>query len=275
MLQNLERIAVEAGGVVSKMRANCAPKTKRDGSPVTDADRVAEDLILERLSRIDAGTPIIAEELAAAGCCAEGAGTRFYLVDPLDGTKEYLAGGTDYTVNIALIENGVPVAGVVYAPDRGALFAGGGGRATRVTARAGETSQTERQVIRVRECRDRIVCVASARHGSHGTETFISRLPVAERMSIGSSLKFCLIATGAADVYPRIARTMQWDTAAADAVLRNAGGRTLTLDGATLLYGRRPGLSAENAFENPPFVACGALAADILDDALSGVLAAE
>ncbi len=261
LLQDLESVALDAGRAIAQIRRSGGRvQLKEDGTPLTDADRVAQDVILERLRTTDGGTPVISEERTGSARGARldaGDARRFYLVDPLDGTKEYVKGLPDYTVNIALIEDGVPVAGVVYAPERGQLFVGDHGGAFRTLGvYGGDPTGGEREPIRVREPISPFVCVVSASHQTPGTEAFIRRLPVGDRIAVGSSLKFCLIASGAADIYPRLGRTMQWDTAAADAVLRAAGGATYTVDGVILTYG--PRRCGPNTFENPPFVAFAA-----------------
>jgi len=232
---------------------------KSDASPVTEADRAAERVILNGLRATVAGTPCVSEEEASGGVLPACGGDGFFLVDPLDGTREFIARRPDFTVNIAYIKDGAPVAGVVYAPARGLLYSGHAGRAFEVECADGV--ETNRREIRARQRRNPPAILASRSHSTPETEAFIARYPGAETVSIGSSLKFCMIARGEADLYPRFGRTMQWDTAAGDAVLRAAGGLTLNLDGAPLTYGPKEGEGLE-AFANPFFIAEGRVTQD-------------
>jgi 3'(2'),5'-bisphosphate nucleotidase len=211
-------------------------------------------VILEALARAAPDVPVVAEEAVAAGRMPRTDGA-FYLVDPLDGTKEFISRNGEFTVNIGLIDEGMPVAGVVYLPARGEIFAGDANGAW--TARVEDGALRDRRPI----CAalpepSGVVVVASRSHLTDETRAFIERFPVAEFAAAGSSLKFCRVASGDADLYPRLARTMEWDTAAGDAVLRAAGGTVRTMDGALLTYGKRnqPG---EADFANPWFVASG------------------
>lgn len=262
LVAELERIACEAGRLIAQIRADGVDvMAKGDGSPVTEADQRAEALILERLGKAFPGIPVVAEELASSEALPDGVGTRFFLVDPLDGTKEFIKGTPDYTVNIALIESGVPVAGVVVAPGRAELFSGFAGTAER--AHVPSTGDpVERRAIHVRSPGDAWTAVVSVSHMTDETRAFLDPLPIGEQVSVGSSLKFCLVAAGEADIYPRLGRTMQWDTAAGDAVLRAAGGATATRTGEVFSYGPRPGPAA-NRFENSHFVAFGGSISDL------------
>jgi 3'(2'), 5'-bisphosphate nucleotidase len=227
---------------------------KADESPVTAADHAAEAIILQHLARAVAAVPVVAEEEVAAGR-VPAITSEFFLVDPLDGTKEFVARRGDYTVNIALIRAGEPVLGVVYAPARDSLYAGD------VMARQALYSQQDpeqplagaRQSIRVRSVPScGLTVVASRSHATPETDTYLAGYRVAERVSVGSSLKFCLVAAAQADLYPRLGPTMEWDTAAGHAVLVAAGGQVLAPDGQPLRYGK-PG------FRNSNFVATGTL----------------
>jgi 3'(2'), 5'-bisphosphate nucleotidase len=250
--------AIEAGAATLAVRARgLAVEAKADASPVTEADRAAEEIILRHLADAAPGVPVIAEEAVAAGRIPD-AGRRFFLVDPLDGTKEFVRGGSDFTVNIGLIEDGVPVAGIVLAPAQGTLYWGVVGEGA-WAARVVDGALTDRRSICVRAADSAIDVVASKSHRTPETDEFIGRFPVGELVAAGSSLKFCLVAAGEADLYPRMGTTMQWDTAAGDAVLRAAGGQVVTLDGAPLPYGPGPGAGAE-AYQNPWFVAAGTVA---------------
>jgi len=238
-------IAERAGHeILSIYHGDFEVRSKADTSPVTDADERAEQLILESLSRIAPDTPVVAEESVAAGRIPDIGDSPFLLVDPLDGTKEFVSRNGEFTVNIALIENGTPVLGVVHLPVLAETFwTNGDGEAWR--SRGGERAR-----IRCRIPGDELVAVASRSHSNRETDEYLSRFPIKERVSAGSSLKFCRIAEGVADIYPRIGRTMEWDIAAGHAVLAAAGGRVMTLDGAPLRYGKPD-------FDNPPIVARG------------------
>ncbi len=227
-------------------------RLKADASPVTDADERAERVILEALARLAPGIPVVAEEEVAAGRCPA-VGAQFFLVDPLDGTKEFVSRNGEFTVNVALIEDGTPVAGVVYAPALGRLFAGdrAGAREARVEdCRVGPFVPMH---VR-RPPKGGLTVVGSRSHGSPETDAYVKRFEVSEFRSAGSSLKFCLVACGEADLYPRFGRTMEWDTAAGDAVLRAAGGITVNPDGTPFRYGKRR-TADDTDFANGHFVA--------------------
>jgi 3'(2'), 5'-bisphosphate nucleotidase len=239
-------IARAAGEVIMAVYAtDFAVRGKSDASPVTEADERAETVIVQRLRALTPDIPIVAEEAVAAGQVPE-VGDRFWLVDPLDGTKEFASRNGEFTVNIALIDGGVPVLGVVLAPAIGRLFAGAAGLGA--LAEQGGT----RRAIRCRTVPTEGLTVVSSR--SHGDaaalDAFLAGRRVAASVNAGSSLKLCLLAAGEADLYPRFGRTMEWDIAAGHAVLLAAGGRVVTLQGEPLRYGK-PG------FENPHFVAEG------------------
>lgn len=255
-----EELALAAGLEIMKhYHEGVGVEHKADASPVTEADRAAERIILEGLRATLAGAPCVSEEEASAGVLPVCGDDGFLLVDPLDGTREFINRRADFTVNIALVRYGAPVAGVVYAPARGLLYSGRPGAAFEVEARDGRTV-TSRREIAARPARTPPAIVASRSHSTPETEAFIARYPGAETVSVGSSLKFCMVAGGEADLYPRFGRTMQWDTAAGDAVLRAAGGRTVTLEGEPLTYGPKNGEGLE-AFANPFFIAEGRPAA--------------
>jgi 3'(2'), 5'-bisphosphate nucleotidase len=261
LLRRIESIALEAGCLISEIRAAGANVDRKDdGSPVTDADRFAEDLITRELRKIDLSVPIVAEEAAYAGDFGATSERTFFLVDPLDGTKEFISGRPDFTVNICLVVNGRPHLGVVVAPARNELFSCDGNISYKCTL-SEDASIRERREISTSAPSNLLAAVASASHGNAETEAFLGKLSISKKLSVGSSLKFCLVATGEADIYPRFGRTMQWDTAAGDAILRGAGGCTLTCDGEELEYGAREAES--DAFENPHFVSFGG-EADVL-----------
>ena len=239
MARALAEIALGAGPAVMEEYAHVgASRAKADGSPVTAADERAEAIIVARLKEIAPDIAVVAEEAAAAGAELV-APRRFFLVDPLDGTREFLARNGEFTINIALVEDGEPVVGAVYAPAIDRIWFGGRG-AFAAGLRVGEAlPASERcETLRVRAAPPRLTALASRSHADPATEAFLSRLDVAERISAGSSLKFCVIAEGRADVYPRFAPTMEWDTGAGDAVLRAAGGGVVALDGVALRYGK-------------------------------------
>lgn len=218
--------------------------SKQDGSPVTEADHRAEAVILDMLSQT--GIPVLAEESVAAGRIPA-LGERYFVVDPLDGTKEFIKRNGEFTVNIALVEGGRPVLGVVVAPAIGAGFLGSSSRAQRFSI-AGNNARDWREIRVSRDGPVRVV--ASRSHGHAALEQVCAALNVIEDVSVGSSLKFCLLAEGRAQLYPRFTPTAEWDTAAGHAVLEAAGGVVLTLEGHPLRYGK-----AADAFLNPFFVA--------------------
>lgn len=252
-------LALQAGEAILEVYARldaAAAQIKGDGSPVTEADARAEAIIVEGLGRIAPGVPVVAEESVAAGQVPETNAGPFFLVDPLDGTKEFLSRNGDFTVNIGLIVNGQPRLGVVYAPAIGELYVGvvgqGARRATVANGSTGAWTPIRAQGLASR----RVRVIASRSHLSEETRAFIEKFPGSEFVSAGSSLKFCRVASGEADLYPRLSRTMEWDTAAADAVLRAAGGHVLSLDGTPLMYGKRR-QATDSDFANGWFVASG------------------
>jgi len=226
-------------------RSDFATRRKDDASPVTEADERAEAHILAALRQLAPQFPIVAEEEVAAGRIPE-VGRVFWLVDPLDGTKEFINRNDEFTVNIALVEDGAPTLGVVLAPALGRLFAGAAGIGAYVEDSAG------RRPIRCRAVPEEgLTVVASRSHGDvDALNAYLGARKVASIRGAGSSLKLCVVAAGEADLYPRLGRTMEWDIAAGHAVLGAAGGDVAELSGAPLRYGK-PG------FENPHFVARG------------------
>jgi 3'(2'), 5'-bisphosphate nucleotidase len=256
LISSFETLALAAGRLVMDIFVQgCEVGQKADDSPVTIADREAERIILEGLREICPGKPVIAEEAVAAGDYPTDPGREFLLVDPLDGTREFVERRAEFTVNIALVRDTIPVLGVVYAPASGVLYSGLPGRAQRIETTGGHEI-VSRRPVKVRGPGPVPAVVASRSHRSEETDRYIAALHQAEIVSIGSSLKFCMLASGEADLYPRFSKTMQWDTAAGDAVLRAAGGMTSTLDGRPLAYMPRDGTGADR-FANPWFVARG------------------
>ncbi|MCP5432239.1 MAG: 3'(2'),5'-bisphosphate nucleotidase CysQ [Alphaproteobacteria bacterium] len=252
------RIALKAGAAILTIyESDHEVREKDDRSPVTAADEAGERIILAELDRIAPGVPVLAEESAAAGRFPSSV-ERLFLVDPLDGTKEFIKRNGEFTVNIALAEAGVPVLGCVYAPAKGVLyyaFGPGEAFAREVEAKAGEERpalRAERRIAARPAPADGMVAVASRSHRDTKTEEYLANYKIKDLAAAGSSLKFCLVAEGAADIYPRHGTTMEWDTAAGDAVLRAAGGSVVDLDGTPLRYGK-----TADGFKNPHFVAWG------------------
>jgi len=255
LLHGMIALALDAGRVILGFYNGGADVTlKADASPVTSADLAAEAIILAGLQALAPEIPVIAEEAVARGAIPRAA-RQFFLVDPLDGTKEFISRNGEFTVNIALIEAGQPVAGVVYAPAIGRLFWGedGKGAAEIVIAdpKANELPVYGRRIAAQQAPSGTpIKVVASRSHRDGETDRFLATLGDCEIVAAGSSVKFCLVASGEAQLYPRFGRTMEWDTAAGHAVLAAAGGTVVTADGAPLLYGKEA-----EGFANPPFIA--------------------
>jgi 3'(2'),5'-bisphosphate nucleotidase len=249
----LAEAAVAAGpAVMDVYRTGAEICVKNDGSPVTEADRRAEAIVIDHIVHALNAPPTAAEESISGGAPATLA-DRFLLIDPLDGTREFIARNGEFTINVALVHSGRPIAGAVYAPALARLWLGGDQAfVCEAPVGAGLPDSQNRRKIQVREAPSRLVALASRSHADAQTEAFLQTLPIAERLSRGSSLKFCAIAEGAADVYPRFGPTMEWDTAAGDAVLRAAGGTVLGLSRAPLVYGK-----FDQGLCNPAFVAWG------------------
>ena len=247
--QDLTALALEAAMAAARVILDIygrpiAAVTKADGSPVTEADAAAEAVILELLR--PTGIPVLGEESVAAGIIPA-LGERYFVVDPLDGTKEFIKRNGEFTVNIALVEHGVPVMGVVLAPVTGETFIGDASGAWFCNTLGGVSA--ERLSISVGSA-ERPRIVASRSHGHAALAALCETLDVEADVSVGSSLKFCLLARGDAQLYPRFTPTSEWDTAAGQAVLEAAGGAVVTLDGERMRYGK-----GELAFLNPYFVA--------------------
>ena len=253
---DLARIAWRAGEIILRHYADTAitARSKDDNSPVTAADEEAEKYILARLRALAPGVPVLAEEEVASGKISD-IGTRFFLVDPLDGTKEFLSRNGEFTVNIGEIVDGRPVRGVVFAPAKARLLLGDescGACELHVDPETEPDFEKRRPIFARPSPADGLVAVASRSHRDAKTDEYLARFPVKEFVSAGSSLKFCLVAAGEADIYPRLGRTMEWDTAAGHAVLAAAGGSVVTIDGRPFVYGK-----VEEKFANPFFVARG------------------
>ena len=246
--------AVAAGALVMDVyHRDVAMRAKADSSPVCEADERSEYLILERLQDACPGVPVVAEESFSRGIVPQLQGD-FILVDPLDGTREFAGRNGEFTVNIAMIRDGSPVCGVVYAPAFGRLWiAAGAAYACDLAPGAVVPPLAGMRQLRVRPLAGRAPVAAISRsHLNDETRALMSRLGVEDSRAAGSALKFCQVAEGRADVYPRIGPTMEWDIAAGDAVLRAAGGVVTGLDGSFLRYGR-----VESGFASPDFVAFG------------------
>ena len=228
-------------------------RAKDDQSPVTKADEASEAIILDGLARVLPGVPVIAEESAArapprvAGAC--------FIVDPLDGTKEFLAGRDEYTVNIGLVTGGKPIAGVISAPKQGLLWRGAVGQGAerlRLNFPALPSQASERVTIKTRRHHDALTAAISRTHLDPKSEAFLSRFKIAKRYGCGSSVKFCHIAQGDADIYPRLAPTSEWDIAAGSAILAAAGGRVTDPNGSELRFA-----AGAEKFLVPGFIAWG------------------
>ncbi len=239
-------LAVRAGQeVLAVYGAGFDVYTKRDATPVTDADRRSEQLILDALAQLIPEIPVVAEESYAEGRIPEVGDSPFFLVDPLDGTKEFVSRNGEFTVNIALVRKDAPVIGVVHVPALGeSYWCDGDGAAWR---RRGDQTP-ERICCRIPE--DGLVVVASRSHRDSKTDEYLKTFDIKEQISAGSSIKFCRVAEGAADLYPRLGRTMEWDVAAGHAVVNAAGGSVTTTDD-------RPFTYAKPDFANPSFVVRG------------------
>lgn len=243
----VREIALIAGKEILKIyESDFSIKQKYDKSPVTSADEAAEKIILEQLSMLEPRLPVLAEESFSRGNIPNIAGGPFWAVDPLDGTKEFINKNGEFTVNIALIENHKPIAGVVHAPALNNLYLALGPNT--VTEEINGQKPKKIKANTVNE--NNLIVVASRSHRDLETEDYLSTLKISKITSAGSSLKFCSIASGNADIYPRFGTTMEWDTAAGHAILSAANGSVKTIDGKDLKYGK-PG------FKNPGFIAWG------------------
>ena len=250
LMETLRRLALEAGDAIMEIygQDDLDVESKSDDSPVTAADKAADAIISDGLREAFPDLMLVTEEQAASH---ELTGDTFLIVDPLDGTKEFIHRRGDFTVNIALVENGTPTRGVVYAPAKGRMFLTlADGTSVEEIGPFERTAMGPAQPINVAESDNAaLMVVASKSHRDQATDDYIGRYAVKDMTSAGSSLKFCLVATGEADLYPRLGRTLEWDTAAGHAVLAGAGGKVVRFEGhAPLEYGK-PG------FANPFFIA--------------------
>lgn len=252
LCNQIRRVAIEAGDLTLEYFDESGFKgadIKGDGSPVTIADEKAEAVIIKALKDITLNVTIVGEEAAAAGHRPDTTHDKFFwLVDPLDGTKEFISGSGDYTVNIALIKDGQPILGVVYAPAKGELYAGAGAG---TAIKWSEDTDKEKEIYVRKAPREGLTVVASKSHGNDEKLTpFLEQFKINKLVKRGSSLKICAIAAGKADLYPRFGPTCEWDIAAGHAVLLAAGGIITDTNGKPLTYG-----GADPKFLNPEFIA--------------------
>lgn len=251
--------AVLAAGRIEMFhfKSDVEVETKADRTPVTAADQEAEDVLTEALHKVAPGVPVIAEEAVAAGRVPE-IDSTFFLVDPLDGTRAFIKGSPEFTVNIGLVVNRRPVFGIIYAPASSELFATFSpneafeARISPDDKNATLASCSLTRLATRAPNRAALVAFASRSHAAQNTDEFLAQLPITEKKRASSSLKFCLIARGEADLYARLGRTSEWDTAAGQAILNAAGGCVTTLDGAPLRYGK-----STEGYANPHFIAWG------------------
>lgn len=229
--------------------------TKADATPVTIADHEAEAILAKGLNTVAPGIPVVAEEAMAAGRVPK-VDDRFFLVDPLDGTRAYIRNSPEFTINIGLIENQQATFGIIYAPALSQLYVTLGTDEAVEIDIAPDSTETSLSGLAMTRLSGRqsdpkaLVAFASRSHAAENTEAFLKQFPIAEKRKASSSLKFCLVAKGEADLYARLGETSEWDTAAGQAILTAAGGCVTTLDGAPLVYGK-----SEGGFANPHFVA--------------------
>jgi 3'(2'), 5'-bisphosphate nucleotidase len=244
--ERISDIARRAGDeIMAVYRQDFSVTEKADASPLTQADLAAHRCIVGLLPGIESALPILSEESADIDWPVRQTWARYWLVDPLDGTREFIKKNDEFTVNIALIENGEPVLGVVYAPAIDWLLVGGRGLETRWF------KGSEQGVARVAKASSPLRVAASRSHRDERTQAYLDQIGAVDTIGLGSSLKFCRIATGEVDLYPRFGPTSEWDTAAAQAVLEAAGGGVFTLDGQPLRYNHKESLL------NPHFIAVG------------------
>jgi 3'(2'), 5'-bisphosphate nucleotidase len=258
LAEGLLAAVLSAGRIeLAHFNAGVRVERKADQTPVTIADRLAEQVLLEALQRLRPKVPVIAEEAVAAGPIPEISG-RFFLVDPLDGTRGFIEGRSEFTINVALVDNGAPLFGLIYAPALAQLFLTLGPHEAVKARLDPKTPFCGLAALGLVAMRTRIAdpaalkALTSHAHLNARTLRFLEGYRVVERLALASSLKFALLADGCADLYPRLGPTSEWDTAAGHAIVRAAGGSVTRLDGAELSYGHR-----EQGFRNPYFVAWG------------------
>ncbi len=256
LVEALLPAVLDAGRIEMRhFRSGVAVETKADTTPVTIADHEAEEVLTEALHKTAPGVPVIAEE-AVAGGRVPAIEDAFFLVDPLDGTRAFIKGSPEFTVNIGLIVERQPVFGIIYAPALDQLFVTvGRGEAVEANISPNDEGATLASAkltrLATREPnRQALIAFASRSHAAQSTDEFLQQLPITEKRKASSSLKFCLIARGEADLYARLGQTSEWDTAAGQAILNAAGGCVTTLDGQPLVYGKK-----EGGYANPHFIA--------------------
>lgn len=243
-------VARASAAILSLPRSGIEVRNKADNSPVTAADEASEALILEGLGRLAPEVAVVSEEMAS-GAPPQRRGHTFFVIDPLDGTREFLAGRDEFTVNLAIVSGGVPIAGVIAAPARGLLWRGTSTRAERLVLESGVARTAQTIATRSWPAQDAIAAISRS-HLDAATEAFLKRHRLSHRQQCGSALKFCQLAEGAADIYPRLSMTCEWDVAAGHALLAAAGGAVTAPDGAPLAYGRE-----KDNFRVPAFIAYG------------------
>jgi len=254
LLGPIAELTATAGGKILEIaKGDLGTKEKSDKSPVTLADTAAERILRAGLSKLLPGVPFVGEESVAGGDIPR-CGSEFLLIDPLDGTREFVQGRDEYTVNVGLIVNGAPVLGVIYTPATGLVPAGAEGKAFCASLKPGAAfDPSMAKPIRARRAPEKLIAAVSRSYLDKKSEDFLAKLPIEGRLAFGSSLKFTLLAEGKADVYPRLAQISEWDVAAGHALLTAAGGRVEALDGGKLRYG-----ASDKKFLLPGFVAWGA-----------------
>jgi 3'(2'), 5'-bisphosphate nucleotidase len=253
LLAGMIAAAAEAGTKIREMAATgVVARSKADASPVTDADEAAEAIIEQHLSALLPGVPMIGEE-AVAGGANKKPGSTFFLVDPIDGTREYIAKRSEYTVNIGLLIEGTPALGVIYAPALSELYAGGADGAYRWPLVPGiKFENVPEEKIQVRAAGKNLVAAVSHSHLDSATTAWLKKHSIGETVRAGSSIKFCRVAEGKVDVYPRLAPVSEWDIAAGHAILMAAGGSVRAPDGTPLHYGKK-----NEDYEVTSFIASG------------------
>jgi 3'(2'), 5'-bisphosphate nucleotidase len=248
-----ELMATAGGKILAIAKSGMDTRNKADQSPVTAADIASEEILREGLSRLLPGVPFIGEESVARGQIPE-PGSQFLLIDPLDGTREFVEGRNEYAVNVGMIADGKPILGAIYEPAAYNIYAGAEGAAFRASLQPGMRFDPNNAVtIRARSQPPKLVAAVSRSYLDKASEAFLSTLPVGDRLVLGSSLKFCRLAEGAADVYPRLTSISEWDVAAGHGLLEAAGGRVETTDGTSLRYGKK-----DKNFRLEAFIAWGA-----------------
>jgi len=248
LLEQISEVAAEAGErILEVYNTEFEVDTKSDASPLTAADLTANGFITAALEALEPRYPILSEESSKASYETRRTWHRYWLVDPLDGTREFVKRNGEFTVNIALIESGVPILGVVYVPVTGVCYAAARG----VGAFKTDDADVKRDIRVKPEASGKLTVVGSRSHSNAATEAFVGRLGEVDMISIGSSLKICMVAEGRADIYPRIGPTSEWDTAAAHCIVEQAGGRLTDLSLRTLKY------NAKESVLNPFFLVFG------------------